>query len=108
VKETAPFFRGSSVVKAEKFEGNREAREALTLSVAGVILAMVIWSLMMLLFYWAQQAMLTTRLPGPFVGGLFFWSHADTASDTQRCQLSAITWSVCATTVTTAIPVVNA
>jgi hypothetical protein len=51
VKETAPFLRGSSVVKTEKFEGNREAREALTLSVAGVILAMVIWSLMMLLFY---------------------------------------------------------
>jgi hypothetical protein len=37
--------------RAAKFEGNREAREALTLSVAGVILAMVIWSLMMLLFY---------------------------------------------------------
>jgi hypothetical protein len=51
VKETAPFLRESSAVKAEKFEGNREAREALTLSAPGVILAMVIWSLMMLLFY---------------------------------------------------------
>ena len=30
---------------------NREARQALTLSVAGVIVAMLIWSLMMLLWY---------------------------------------------------------
>jgi hypothetical protein len=51
VKEISPFPRGSSAVKAEKFEGNREAREALGLSIAGVILAMLIWSLMMLLFY---------------------------------------------------------
>jgi hypothetical protein len=42
VKETAPFLR--SAVKAEKFEGNREAREALALSIAGVIFAMLIWS----------------------------------------------------------------
>jgi hypothetical protein len=32
-------------------EGNREAREALTLSVVGVIFAMLMWTLMMLLFY---------------------------------------------------------
>jgi hypothetical protein len=51
VKETAPFLRRRSAVKAEKFEGNREAREALALSVAGVIFAMLIWSLMLLLFY---------------------------------------------------------
>jgi hypothetical protein len=38
-------------VKADRFEGNREAREALALSVGGVIFAMLIWSLMMLLFY---------------------------------------------------------
>jgi len=38
-------------MKIERFEGNREARQALALSVAGVILAMLIWNLMMLLFY---------------------------------------------------------
>jgi hypothetical protein len=38
-------------MKTARFEGNREAREALTLSVTGVILAMLIWSLMVLLFY---------------------------------------------------------
>lgn len=51
MKEIAPFPRVSSAVKAEKLEGNREAREALTLSIAGVVFAMLIWSLMMLLFY---------------------------------------------------------
>jgi hypothetical protein len=51
VKESAPFLRGRSAVKAEKFEVNREAMQALALSVAGVIFAMLIWSLMMLLWY---------------------------------------------------------
>jgi hypothetical protein len=30
--------------------------------------------------------MLTTRWLGSFVGGFFFWSHADAASDTRRCH----------------------
>ena len=51
VKESAPFLRGRSAVKAEKFEVNREAMQALALSVAGVNFAMLIWSLMMLLWY---------------------------------------------------------
>jgi hypothetical protein len=38
-------------MKTARFEGNREAREALTLSVAGVIVAMLFWNLMMLLWY---------------------------------------------------------
>jgi hypothetical protein len=32
-------------------EGHREATKALTLSVAGVMVAMLMWNLMMLLFY---------------------------------------------------------
>jgi hypothetical protein len=51
MKESSPSFHGRSAVKAEKFEGNREARQALALSVAGVIVAMFFWNLMMLLWY---------------------------------------------------------
>ena len=51
MKESKPFLRGRLAVKAEKFQGNREARQALALSVAGVMVAMLIWTLMMLLFY---------------------------------------------------------
>jgi hypothetical protein len=51
MQESAPFFRRRSAVKAERFEGNHEARQALGLSLAGVIVAMLMWSLMMLLFY---------------------------------------------------------
>jgi len=35
VNESTKSFRGRLAVKAEKFEGNREARQALTLSMAG-------------------------------------------------------------------------
>ena len=38
-------------MKIARFEGSREAREALTLSVAGVIVIMLVWNLVMLLFY---------------------------------------------------------
>jgi hypothetical protein len=38
-------------MKVMTFEGNREAREALTLSVAGVLTIMLVWNVMMLLFY---------------------------------------------------------
>ena len=44
-------FSRRLVVKAERFEGNREARQALALSVARVMFAMLTWTLMMLLFY---------------------------------------------------------
>ena len=49
MKEISP--RGRVVVKAERFEGNREARQALALSVAGVMTIMLIWNLIMLLLY---------------------------------------------------------
>jgi hypothetical protein len=39
------------MMKIVRFEDNREARQALTLSVAGVLVAMLMWSLMTLLFY---------------------------------------------------------
>ena len=51
MKESTAFLRGRLAVKAEEFEGNREAREALALSVAGVMVAMLMWRLMILLFY---------------------------------------------------------
>jgi len=51
MKESSPSFRGRSAVKAEKFEGNREARQALALSAAGVISVMLIWNLIMLFLY---------------------------------------------------------
>jgi hypothetical protein len=38
-------------MKIVRFEGNREASQALVLSVAGVIFAMLMWNLMMLLWY---------------------------------------------------------
>ena len=41
----------SRTMKIVRFEGNREAREALTLSVTGVLAVMLVWNLMMLLFY---------------------------------------------------------
>jgi hypothetical protein len=44
-------FHGRVVAKAEKFEGNRQARQALALSVAGVIIIMLIWNLTMLFLY---------------------------------------------------------
>jgi hypothetical protein len=51
MKESTSPFRGRLAVKAEKFEGHTEATKALALSIAGVIFAMLMWSLMMLLFY---------------------------------------------------------
>jgi hypothetical protein len=51
MKETIPSLRGRLVVKAEKFEGHPEARKALALSMGGVMVAMLMWSVMMLLFY---------------------------------------------------------
>jgi len=41
---------GSRHMKTASFDGNSEAREALTLSVAGVLVVMLVWNLMMLLF----------------------------------------------------------
>ena len=49
MKEKSP--RGRTVVKAEKFEGNREAGQALALSVAGVMTIILIWNLIMLYLY---------------------------------------------------------
>jgi hypothetical protein len=51
MKESIASLRGRLFVKAEKFEGHTEATKALALSVAGVMVAMVMWSFMMLLFY---------------------------------------------------------
>jgi len=51
LKESTPFLRGRLAVKAEKFQGNREARQALALSVAGVMVAMLMWTLMLLLYF---------------------------------------------------------
>ena len=51
MKEGSPSFRGRLAVKAERFEGNREARQALALSVAGVMTVMLIWNLIMLFLY---------------------------------------------------------
>ena len=51
MKEGIPSLRGRLVVRAEKFEGHTEATKALALSVAGVMVAMLVWSIMMLLFY---------------------------------------------------------
>jgi hypothetical protein len=49
MKEISP--HGRVVVKAERFEGNREARQALALSLAGVMTIMLIWNLVMLFLY---------------------------------------------------------
>jgi hypothetical protein len=51
MKESTSSLRGRLAVKAEKFEGHPEATKALALSTAGVMVAMLMWSLMMLLFY---------------------------------------------------------
>jgi hypothetical protein len=49
MKESSP--RGRVVVKAERFEGNHEARQALALSIGGVMIIMLIWNLIMLFLY---------------------------------------------------------
>jgi hypothetical protein len=49
MKESSP--RGRMVVKAERFEGNREATQALALSIAGVMTIMLIWNLIMVYLY---------------------------------------------------------
>ena len=46
-----PFRNGTLAMKTERFEGHHEATKALALSVAGVMVAMLMWNLMMLLFY---------------------------------------------------------
>ena len=51
MKESRTSFHGRLAVKAERFEGNREARQALALSIAGVMTIMLIWNLIMLFFY---------------------------------------------------------
>jgi hypothetical protein len=38
-------------MKSVRFEGRHEATKALALAVAGVMVAMLMWNLMMLLFY---------------------------------------------------------
>ena len=43
--------RGRIIAKAERYEGNREARQALALSIAGVVTIMLIWNLIMLYLY---------------------------------------------------------
>jgi len=44
-------LRGRMVVKAERFEGNREATQALAFSIAGVMTIMLIWNLIMVYLY---------------------------------------------------------
>jgi hypothetical protein len=44
-------FNGRSAVKAERFEGNHEAREALALSIAGVTAIMLIANLVLMILY---------------------------------------------------------
>ena len=44
-------FLWKSAMNTARFEVNREAREALTLSVAGVMAIMLVWNLVMLLLY---------------------------------------------------------
>jgi hypothetical protein len=39
------------MMRIVRFEDNREARQALALSVAGVMVAMLMWTLVILLFY---------------------------------------------------------
>jgi hypothetical protein len=38
-------------IKTERFEGHHEARQALALSITGVVAIMVIWNLIMLSLY---------------------------------------------------------
>jgi hypothetical protein len=51
MKKRSPIFHGKLTARAERFDGNREARQALALSVAGVIAIMLIWNLIMLILY---------------------------------------------------------
>ena len=51
MKESTPFLRGRLAAKAQKFEGNREAKQALALSIAGVMTIMLIWNLVMLILF---------------------------------------------------------
>jgi hypothetical protein len=51
MKKRSPIFHGKLAARAERFDGNREARQALALSVAGVIAIMLIWNLIMLILY---------------------------------------------------------
>jgi hypothetical protein len=44
-------YGGRLAAKAERFDGNREARQALALSVAGVMAVMLMWNLIMLFLY---------------------------------------------------------
>jgi hypothetical protein len=49
MEESSP--RARMIVKTERFEDNREARQALALSVAGVMSIMLMWNLIMLFWY---------------------------------------------------------
>jgi hypothetical protein len=51
MKKRTPSFHGKLAVRAERFDGNREARQALALSVAGVVTIMLVWNLIMLFLY---------------------------------------------------------
>jgi len=44
-------FHGKLAVTAERFDVNREARQALALSVAGVVTIMLVWNFIMLFLY---------------------------------------------------------
>jgi hypothetical protein len=44
-------FLWKAAMKTVRFEGHHEATKALALSVAGVMVAMLMWNFMMLLFY---------------------------------------------------------
>jgi hypothetical protein len=47
----SPSFHGKLAVMAERFDGNQEAKQALALSVAGVVTIMLVWNLIMLFLY---------------------------------------------------------
>jgi hypothetical protein len=51
MKKRSPTFHGKLAARVERFDGNREARQALALSVAGVMAIMLIWNLIMLILY---------------------------------------------------------
>jgi hypothetical protein len=51
MKKRSPPFHGKLAVGAERFGGNREARQALALSLAGVVTIMLVWNLIMLFLY---------------------------------------------------------
>jgi hypothetical protein len=50
-RSRTPPFLWKSTMKTVGFEVNREARQALTLSVAGVMAIMLVWNLAMLLLH---------------------------------------------------------